>query len=166
MRGADEGADDMIAATETGGQEEQLVAFKLGEEVYGVDIALIHEIIRWREITAIPRAASEIEGVINLRGKIVPVLDLRKRLGLPLAEHDGATRIIVAETADSTVGLIVDSVVGVLRIPQASIEPPAPLVASVDIDAIRGIGKISDTLVILLNMDRALNINSALPLAA
>ena len=146
----------MMTATENDEQEEQLVAFKLGEEVYGLEIALIHEIIRWREITAIPRTASEIEGVINLRGKIVPILDLRKRLGLPEVERGGATRIIVAETADSTVGLIVDSVVGVLRIPQASIEPPAPLVARIDEDAIRGIGKISDMLVILLNMDRAL----------
>ena len=146
----------MMAATETGGPEEQLVAFKLGEEIYGLDIALIHEIIRWREITAIPRAASEIEGVINLRGKIVPVVDLSRRMGLPVSERGNATRIIVAETIDSTVGLIVDSVVGVLRIPQASIEPPAPLVASLDADAIRGIGKISDMLVILLNMDRAL----------
>ena len=146
----------MMAATETSGPEEQLVAFKLGEEVYGLDIALIHEIIRWREITAIPRAASEIEGVINLRGKIVPVVDLSKRMGLPVSERGNATRIIVAETIDSTVGLIVDSVVGVLRLPQANIEPPAPLVASLDADAIRGIGKISDMLVILLNMDRAL----------
>ena len=146
----------MMAATENGEQEEQLVAFKLGEEVYGVDIALIHEIIRWRDITAIPQTASEIEGVINLRGKIVPVLDLRKRLGLPAAERDGATRIIVGEMAGSAVGLIVDSVVGVLRVPQASIEPPAPLIARLDLDAIRGIGKISDTLVILLDMDKAL----------
>ncbi len=156
----------MIAATQSSEQEEQLVAFNLGEEVYGVDIALIHEIIRWRETTAIPQTTSEIEGVINLRGKIVPVLDLRKRLGLPAAERNGATRIIVAETADSTVGLIVDSVVGVLRIPQASIEPPAPLVARIDIDTVRGIGKVSDMLVILLNMDHALNFNHALPLAA
>ena len=146
----------MMTATENGEQEEQLVAFKLGEEVYGIEIALIHEIIRWREITAIPRTASEIEGVINLRGKIVPVLDLRQRLGLPSAERGGATRIIVAETLESTVGLIVDSVVGVLRIPQASIEPPAPLIARIDEDAIRGIGKIADMLVILLNMERAM----------
>ena len=146
----------MMTAAINGEQEEQLVAFKLGEEVYGLEIALIHEIIRWREITAIPRTASEIEGVINLRGKIVPILDLRQRLGLPGVERGSATRIIVAETADSTVGLIVDSVVGVLRIPQASIEPPSPLVSRIDEDAIRGIGKIADTLVILLNMEKAL----------
>ena len=145
-----------MTTAETSVQEEQLVAFTLNQEVYGVDIALIHEIIRWREITAIPRAAADVEGVINLRGKIVPVLDLRKRMGLSAAERTNATRIIVAETQESTIGLIVDSVVGVLRIPEANIEPPSPLIASFNPEAVRGVGKVSDMLVILLNMDCAL----------
>ena len=146
----------MATAMEVSEREEQLVAFHLADELYGVDISIIHEIIRLREITQIPRATADIEGVINLRGKIVPILDLRKRLGLPAVERNGQTRIIVVEIADCTVGMVVDGVTGVLRLPQANIEPPSKLVSDLATDYIRGVGKTDAMLVILLNMHKVL----------
>ncbi len=138
--------------------EAQLVAFHLAGEVYGVDIALINEIIRLREITRIPRAPADVEGVINLRGKIVPILDLRLRLGLPPVARDNATRIIVIEMAECTVGMIVDGVTGVMRLPESGIEPPSKLVSDVQENYIRGVGKSDDTLVILLNLPNILRL--------
>jgi purine-binding chemotaxis protein CheW len=151
----------MVATTlEAAACEEQLVEFCLADEIYGVDISLISEIIRLREITQIPRTAPDIQGVINLRGKIVPILDLRKRLGLPTIEHDSLTRIIVVAVADCTIGMVVDSVTGVLRIPQDKIEPPSELVSDVDSNYIRGVGKAEGKLVILLDIPKVLRILS------
>jgi purine-binding chemotaxis protein CheW len=150
----------MIAtAAEVGEREEQLVAFQLADEIYGVDIFHINEIIRLREITQIPRTSDDVEGVINLRGKIVPILDLRKRLGLPPKEHTSGTRVIIVEPGEGTVGLIVDGVNGVLRIPQNQIEPPSELVSSLEADYVRGVGKQDDMLVILLNLPQVLRLN-------
>lgn len=146
------------AALDVYANEEQLVAFCLAGEIYGVDISIIHEIIRLRDITQIPRTSPDIEGVINLRGKIVPILDLRQRLGLTTAERNAMTRIIVVEVEDCTVGMVVDSVTGVLRIPDSSIEPPSELVSDMDADYIRGVGKAEDKLVILLNMHKVLHL--------
>ena len=148
----------MTAAMEACVREEQLVAFHLANEIYGVEISLINEIIRMRAITQIPRTPPDIEGVINLRGKIVPILDLRRRLGLPTAERSSATRIIVVETNDCTVGMVVDGVDGVLRMTESCIEPPAQLVGNLDADYIRGVGKTDDRLVILLHMANVLHI--------
>ena len=145
------------AVLEAGAQEQQLVAFYLGE-MYGVDISHIHEIIRMQDSTPLPRSAPDIEGVINLRGKIVPVLDLRKRLGLTSAERTRATRIIVVELEDYVVGMIVDSVVGVLRINEDTIETPSHLVADVNTDFVRGVGRVNEELLILLNLDRVLQL--------
>ncbi len=147
------------AVLEVAEREEQLVAFHLANEIYGVDISAINEIIRLREITQIPRANPDIEGVINLRGKIVPILDLRRRLGLPAAERTGVNRIIVVENGGCTVGLVVDGVTGVLRIADTSIEPPSKLICSLHEAYIRGVGKVGDKLVILLNMDFVLKVD-------
>lgn len=147
----------MVAATmEVSEHDEQLVAFHLADEIYGVDIFDINEIIRLREITHIPRTTPDVEGVINLRGKIVPILDLRKRLGLPPKEYTSGTRVIIVAQDECVVGLIVDGVNGVLRIPQAFIEPPSELVSCLDADYVRGVGKSGDDLVILLNLPKVL----------
>src|SRR3979490_2000828 len=114
------------------GDEQQLVVFQLGAELYGVDIARVHEIIRLQTVTRVPRAPSFVEGVINLRGKVIPVVDLRRRFGLPLADHTRATRPVVVEIGDQVVGIIVDSVSEVLRVSTATIEPPSPVVAGID----------------------------------
>src|ERR1051326_2057481 len=146
----------MSAVMEMVATEEQLVAFRLAGEIYGVDIALIHEIIRLCEITQIPRTSPEIEGVVNLRGKIVPIMDLRQRLGIAAAERNSQNRIIVIQAGDCTVGVVVDSVIGVLRVSQSQIEPPSKLVTDLDTETIRGVGKSDEQLIILLNMHKVL----------
>src|ERR1700704_6616574 len=126
------------------GEERQLVVFQLGAELYGVDIARVHEIIRLQTITRVPRAPSFVEGVINLRGKVIPVVDLRRRFGLPLAEHTRAPRTVVVEIGDQVVGIIVDSVSEVLRISPSTIEPPSPVVAGIDSEYLPGLPKLPD----------------------
>lgn len=135
----------------------QLVSFKLGEEEFGVDILAVQEIIRMIEITRVPNSPHFVEGVINLRGKVLPVVNLRKRLGLPVTEYSKSTRIIVIELDKKTVEFIVDSVSEVLRIPTAVTEPPPQMVGRVDSEYITAVGKLDDRLVILLDLNRVLS---------
>jgi purine-binding chemotaxis protein CheW len=140
-------------------QEEQLVAFRLAGETYGIPIMLVHEIIRPCEITRIPRSPEYVRGVVNLRGKIVPVIDLRRRLALPTAEETGSTRIVVVEIEQGIVGMIVDGVSQVIRLPAAQIEPPSDLVADVETELVLGVGKLGDDLVILLDIPKTLHMD-------
>lgn len=137
-------------------QELQLVAFQLAEEVYGVDIAQVQEIIRMQPITKVPGAPDFVEGVINLRGRVIPVIDLRKRFRLPKGEETKSTRIIVVDVPPHTVGMIVDSVDEVLRLSEEKIEPPSPLIASIDTEYIKGVGKLEGKLLILLDLAKVL----------
>ena len=136
---------------------EQLVVFELANEHYGVDISAVNTIIRMQEITEVPRTPKFVDGVINLRGSIIPVIDLRKRFGLPVSDITKASRIVVVEAASQMIGMVVDAVAETLRIPCASIEPPSPVVVSVDSEYLRGIGKQDDRLVILLDLDKVLS---------
>lgn len=136
--------------------EEQLVAFYLGSEIYAIEINSISEIIRAQAVTQVPRTRDDIEGIINLRGKIVPVLDLCKRLALSESQSSSKSRIIVVNAADFLVGLIVDSVVGVVRLPDSAIERKVVTSGSLDSDYILGVGKYQDSLVILLNLNELL----------
>ena len=146
-------------AVETKAQivEEQVVVFSLAGELYGLDISRVQGIIKMPEVTRVPRAAEFVEGVINLRGEIVPIIDLRKRFGLGQQEDSVDTRIINVEMGDHLVGLIVDAVEEVLNIPSDVIEPPPDLVTTVDSAYLRGIAKLEDRLVILLDLDRVLS---------
>jgi purine-binding chemotaxis protein CheW len=135
----------------------QLVTFSIGEEEFGVDILKVQEIIRTMEITKVPRAQVFVEGVINLRGKVIPIIDLRRRFGLSSKAHDKHTRIIVIEINNMIVGFVVDSVSEVLRIPSGTVEPPPPVVAGVDSEYISGVGKLQDRLLILLDLDKLLS---------
>ncbi len=135
----------------------QLVVFELAGEFYGVDIAAVNTIIRMQEITAIPRSPDFVEGVINLRGMIVPVLDLRKRFGLAAGEGGKSSRIMVVEGSAQTIGMIVDAVAETLRLPLDAIEPPSPVVSSTDSTYLRGVGKQENRLVILLDLDKVLS---------
>jgi purine-binding chemotaxis protein CheW len=135
----------------------QLVTFSIGEEEFGVDILKVQEIIRTMEITKVPRAQAFVEGVINLRGKVIPIIDLRRRFGLSSKTHDKHTRIIVIEISNMIVGFVVDSVSEVLRIPSGTVEPPPPVVAGVDSEYINGVGKLQDRLLILLDLDKLLS---------
>lgn len=137
--------------------EIQLVVFDLASEHYGVDISDVREIMRMQNITKVPGAVSYVEGVINLRGKVLPVLDLRKRLGLKAAEQSEESRIVVVDIADGAVGVIVDAVTEVLHVPNSSIEPPSSMVARGNSDYLRGIAKLTDRLIILLDLNKLLS---------
>lgn len=132
----------------------QLVTFKIENEEFGVDILTVQEINRMMNITRIPNAPDFVEGVINLRGKIVPVVDLRKRLSFPRKEYDKNTRIIVVELDGITLGFIVDSVSEVLRLPQSVVEPPPSIVSGVESDYVEGVGKLDHRLLILLDLKK------------
>ena len=135
----------------------QLVTFKIAEEEFGVDILSVQEIIRLMQITTVPRAPACIEGVINLRGKVIPVIDMRKRFNLPAVERNSHTRIIVMEFASSKiVSFLVDAVSEVLRIPASTVEPPPAVVSGVGSEYIKGVGKLDDRLLILLDLDSLL----------
>jgi Chemotaxis signal transduction protein len=138
----------------------QLVTFGIGDEEFGVDILRVQEIIRTMEITKVPRAQDFVEGVINLRGKVIPIIDLRRRFGLPSRKHDKHTRIIVIELYDIIVGFVVDSVSEVLRIPASTVETPPSVVSGVEAEYIRGVGKLQDRLLILIDLDRLLSTES------
>src|ERR671937_2891305 len=146
----------MAGESAAGGEEQQLVVFQLGAELYGVEISRVHEIIRLQSVTKVPRAPSFVEGVINLRGKVIPVVDLRRRFGLPNADHTRASRIVVVELGDQVVGIVVDGVSEVLRVNTATVEPPSPVVAGIDSEYLHGIAKLPERLVILLDLDRVL----------
>ncbi len=145
-----------MSAIQVADLEEQLVVFDLGDEVYGVDISKVQEIIRMQSITQVPGAPHFVEGVINLRGKIIPVIDLHVRFGLPSAATSNSSRIVVVETDGHVIGMVVDAVSEVLRISSSCIEPPSPIVAGIDSEYIRGIAKLEGRLVILLQLDKVL----------
>ena len=135
----------------------QLVTFSTGDGEFGVDILRVQEIIRIMEITRIPRSPEFVEGVINLRGKVVPIIDLRRRFSMHTRQHDSDTRIIVIEISGVIVGFVVDAVSEVLRIPIDTVEPAPPVVAGFDSDYISGVCKLHDRLLILLDLDRLLS---------
>lgn len=139
--------------------EEQLVVFELGNENYGLDISTVEGIIKIQPITKMPRAPEFVEGVTNLRGMVVPVIDLRKRFGLPVLENTRETRIVVVYIGKTKVGMIVDGVSEVLRVQEEAIEATPPMVSSVDTAFIRGIAKLNDRLVTLLDLSKVLNIS-------
>ena len=139
------------------GAEMQLVVFELGDESYAVDISRVQDINRMQEITEIPHAPESVVGVINLRGRVIPVIDLRKRFGLPEAVHTKDTRIVVVHLEGNLIGVIVDAVSQVLRISADIVEPPSPVLAGVDSRYLRGIAKLDDRLVILLDLDFVLS---------
>lgn len=149
----------MTAKNDTAG-EMQLVVFDLAAEFYGVDIATVREIIRMQAITRVPGAPSFVEGIINLRGQVIPVVDLRKRLGLNVSEQTDDSRIVWVTINKHDVGVIVDAVTEVLRIPVSAIEPPSAMVAGVDSDYLRGIAKLESRLIILLDLNKVLSMTT------
>ena len=135
----------------------QLVIFKIGKEEFGAPITQVKEIIALAEITRMPQAPPFIEGVINLRGQVIAVVDLAKRFGLAAKERDDNTRIMVVEVGPNTMGMIVDSVVEVMQLPKENINPTPSLVESkIKTDFIEGIGQQEDRLFILLDLGNVL----------
>lgn len=137
--------------------EQQLVVFELANEHYGLDISAVEGIIKMQAITKMPQAPAFVEGVTNLRGTVVPVIDLRKRFSLPVLEHTKDTRIVVVYMEKTKIGMIVDGVSEVLRIPEESIEPTPPMVSTVNTAFIRGIAKLDGRLVTLLDLTKVLS---------
>jgi purine-binding chemotaxis protein CheW len=132
----------------------QLVTFEVGEEEFAIDILAVQEINRMMQITRVPQSPPSVEGVINLRGRIIPVVDLRKRFNLATQAHGGDSRIIVVEVRGRVLGFTVDRVNEVLRVDGSIVEPAPSLVTSVNSDYVRGVGKLDDRLLILLDLDR------------
>jgi len=137
----------------------QFVEFKLGDEIYGVDILQVKTIERMMPITKVPKAPDFVVGVINLRGEIVPIIDLRKRFNLPPGQITDQTRIIIVTLEDLTVGMIVDSATEVVKLSQDSIEPPPPIVLGIDSSFLEGVGKIGENLLVILNLAKVLKPN-------
>ncbi|OPY17942.1 MAG: purine-binding chemotaxis protein [Methanomethylovorans sp. PtaU1.Bin093] len=135
----------------------QLVVFQLGEEEFGLDIMQVQEIIRIPEITRIPHSPDYVKGVINLRGKIITVINLDTRFGMEQKVHDDNSRIIVAEVDENVVGMVVDSVSEVLRLPLSTVEP-VPEIISTKINAnyLKGVGKLEDRMLILLDITKVI----------
>ena len=140
------------------GDELQLVVFNIGDEEFGVEIMNVQEIIRMTNITKIPQAPNYVRGIINLRGRIVIVINLNDIMGMDGKESDEHTRIIVAEMGEAVVGFIVDSVTEVLRLPEINVEPaPAIIANKINTEYVSGVGKIDERLLILLNLHKVLN---------
>jgi len=137
--------------------ELQLVSFNLGDEEFGIDILKVQEINRMLTVTRVPNAPPFVDGVINLRGKVIPIIDLRGRFSMDRKEHDKNTRIVVVELGGKVVGFIVDAVKEVLRIPRQVTEAPPSIVASVDEEYITGVAKLEDRLLILLDLEKVVH---------
>ena len=133
-----------------------LVGFRIGRETFGVPINLVHEIVRVPEITAVPDAPDYVEGVINLRGKIVSILDLRKRFGEREIMRHKKNRILVAELEGKMVGLIVDAASEVLKIPRSEIDAPPNVFEENEVHYVTGVGKLNGRLIILVDLTKIL----------
>ena len=137
-------------------RELHIVGFQIGRETYGVPITSLHEIVRVPEITAVPDAPDYLEGVINLRGKIVSVMDLRKRFGIKQAALKKQNRILVVEHSGRLAGLIVDSASEVVKIPSEDVEAPPAVFQEGGLNCVTGLGKVRGRLVVLLDMSKLL----------
>jgi purine-binding chemotaxis protein CheW len=135
----------------------QVVGFRIGNETFGVRIGSVREIVRVPEITAVPNAPETIEGVINLRGKIIPVMDLRKRFGQTDVGFDKRNRILVVELENKLLGLIVNAASEVLKIPPSEIESPGTVFAEGESSYVTGVGKLKGRLIIILDIARLLH---------
>jgi purine-binding chemotaxis protein CheW len=134
----------------------QMVGFKLDKEFYGIDIIQVQEIIRMHEITMVPRTPPFVKGVVNLRGKVVPIISLRERFGIKEIEPTKETRIIIVRIDVGVIGFIVDAVSEVIRISERLIEPPPATATNIETEYIKGIGKLEDNLLIVLDLNKVL----------
>lgn len=144
----------------------QFVAFRLGDSEFGAAIDQVREILVFGRSTVVPKVPEFIEGVINVRGKVIPVLNLAKRFGIPGRPPGPETRVVVVEAAEQVVGMVVDSVTEVIKVPFDAIEPPPPLIAAISARFLHGIAKLEDRILVILNLDRVLSPEELLELRA
>ncbi|HEV7219077.1 MAG TPA: chemotaxis protein CheW [Terriglobales bacterium] len=134
----------------------QIVGLRIGRETYGIPIALVREIVRVPNITAVPNAQKYVEGVINLRGKIISVMDLRKRFGESNVENNKKNRIVVVEFEGRTIGLVVNSASEVVKLSASEIAPPSAVFIDGEVDYVTGVAKLGERLIILLDLSKVL----------
>lgn len=146
--------------------EQQLVVFELANELYGINIAMVESIIKMQAITQLPQTPAYVKGVTNLRGSVLPVIDLRTRFSLEGKEDSRQTRIMIVTLGSVKAGIIVDGVSEVLRVSDESIEPLPPMVNSVDSAFLKGIVRLENRLIILLELSRVLNLDEQKALEA
>lgn len=138
-------------------QEMKVIVFQLKDEEYGVEVDQVRSIERVEHITRVPSTPNFVEGVINLRGVVTPIIDLRKRFEIEEIEHTETTRVIIVTVENMDVGLVVDAANDVIDISRDSVEPPPEVVGSLEVDFIQGVAKLEKRLLILLNLDKVLN---------
>ena len=144
-----------IKGTDSSNELIQLVSFNLDQEEYGVEVLKVREIIRMNTITHMPNTPHYVEGIINLRGKVIPIVSMRKKFGLMEAENNSHTRIMIMDIAGELMGFIVDSVSEVIRISGTEIQPsPSVAGGGLDQDCIAGVINLSERLLVLLDLDR------------
>lgn len=151
-----QGLDGEDARTQT--EQQQWLTFGLGKEHYALDIGFVREIIKPREITDIPRVPKFILGVISLRGVVVPIFDLRRRLNLGSVDMDSRSRIIVCEHGDRIAGLLVDQISQVVKFPVNEIEPPPAILSGLDRELVEGVGRVQGKMLILLDLPSVLDV--------
>lgn len=145
-------------------QEIQLACFKVGSELYALDIMKIKEIIRPQKLTAIPKAPSFIEGVINLRGAVIPVADMRKRFDLPVSEETRKNRVVICSLAGKIIGLLVDEVTEVKRFSRKEIAPAPQFIKGPQADYFLGVARRDDDLIMLIDLEKVLSTNEKIEL--
>jgi purine-binding chemotaxis protein CheW len=146
-------------AVSTGEEFQEFLCFRVSSEIYAINILAIKEIIRPREVTEIPRTPGFVSGVLSLRGIIIPVFNMRLRLGLPEGDASGKERIIVVKKGEEFIGIVVDEVTQVVKIAAATIERPPEVLDGIDRDFVSGIGRFNSQMLILLNQEKILDIS-------
>jgi purine-binding chemotaxis protein CheW len=141
----------------TTGEVKQLISFTVGAEEYGLELLRVKEVIRMRQITWLPKAPVCVKGIINLRGDVIPIVDLRERFGLQSIEDTTMTRVIVVEVEGKPVGMVVDSASQVVRVPADQFEPPPTMLGIAVRGFITGVGKLAGKLIITIDVDRILS---------
>jgi purine-binding chemotaxis protein CheW len=144
-------------STEGTAEVKQLISFTVGAEEYGLELLRVKEVIRMRQITWLPKAPSCVKGIINLRGDVIPIVDLRERFGLAAQEQTAITRMIVVEVEGRMVGMVVDSASQVVRIPADQFDPPPTAMGALSRDFITAVGKMDEKLIIMIDVDRVLS---------
>jgi purine-binding chemotaxis protein CheW len=142
---------------ESGVEVKQLISFTVGAEEYGLELLRVKEVIRMRQITWLPKAPSCVKGIINLRGDVIPIIDIRERFELAAQENTAMTRVIVVDVKGRSVGMIVDSASQVVRVPADQFDPPPTVMGKASQDFITAVGKLGEKIVIMIDVDRILN---------
>jgi purine-binding chemotaxis protein CheW len=135
----------------------QLISFMVGAEEYGLELLRVKEVIRMRQITWLPKAPACVKGIINLRGDVIPIVDLRERFGLAAQEYNAMTRVIVVEVEGRMVGMVVDSASQVVRVASDQFAPPPAIMGEADRNLITAVGKMGEKLVIMIDVDKILS---------